>query len=201
MVEEGIEAIWYLGVPFAPVVATGLGVELVSEIALAEARGKTAVRFEQGLVFSGGEVDVGSYSGIGGLHKEEGIAGSPRRATVRPKDGPESHALPPSTHCESAAGDIDGRADRAGEEKEVGATQDQIGSSVSAHGYADDGAILASASSGETRFNIGDEVMGEVIFVSLFGLQCGIYVVGGISRGHDQDQPPRGILGNIRAIR
>ena len=69
VLEEGLEAAGDLGVPFAPVVAAGFGVELVREIVFAEARGKAAVGFEQRLLLAGGEIDVGSYGGIGGLHK------------------------------------------------------------------------------------------------------------------------------------
>src|ERR1017187_6903456 len=74
MVEEGLKAAGDLRVPFAPVVAAGFGVELVCEMALVEARGKAAIRFEQRFLLTGGEIDVGSYGGVDGLHEEEGIA-------------------------------------------------------------------------------------------------------------------------------
>ena len=63
--EQALKAAGKLGVPFAPVVPAGLGVELVIEMPFVEAGCEAAIRFEQRLLVSGGEIEKWRRGGIG----------------------------------------------------------------------------------------------------------------------------------------
>jgi hypothetical protein len=60
MLQQTLEAAWNLGVPFPPVVAARLGVELIGEMVLAEPSRKSSVGFEQRFPVSGSEIEVRS---------------------------------------------------------------------------------------------------------------------------------------------
>ena len=120
MVQEAVEAGGDLRVPFAPIVGAWPGVELVSERSGLEAGGEAADGFEERFLLAGGNEDVWSDIGVGGLDQMEWVAGEAGWTAGGAEEGTEAHALAPTPQSEAAAGDIDGGADGASEDEEVG---------------------------------------------------------------------------------
>ena len=73
MLEQAFETTGDLSVPLSPIVAAGLGVEFVGEVALLEAGCEAAVWLEQGFLLSCCQVDVWCGRGICGLDQDKRI--------------------------------------------------------------------------------------------------------------------------------
>jgi hypothetical protein len=65
MRKQALEAARKLRIPLLRIMVAGAGVKLIGESAVFEKCGKTPVRFEQNLLFAGGQVDVRCCCRIG----------------------------------------------------------------------------------------------------------------------------------------
>lgn len=91
--EQALEAGGDWGAPCGPVVAAGLGVELISEAAPAQDGRQAAIRSERRLLLSRSQIEIRRGSGVGGLDQQEAIARLPRWASPGAEDGPDSPPL------------------------------------------------------------------------------------------------------------
>lgn len=79
--------------------------------------------------------------------------------------------------------------------------QSKDDSAKAAHGDADDGAFVSRLGCRKSLLDIADEIFDDVVFVSVFWIGGGIYVIGVVAFRHDQDESVRGILRHVRVIR
>lgn len=107
VLKQGLEAVGDLGVPRGPGVSARYGVEFRGEMEGASALGESLVGFEERLILSDGEIEVGRAPGISGLDQLEGVTGEAGLASRGAEDAAESPPLADLAEGEAATGDIE----------------------------------------------------------------------------------------------
>src|ERR1700689_4107655 len=95
-------------VPLVPVVASGDGVKLVTEMTLRQQRGKFAIRRQQSFLFSAGQKEIGRGLGIGGSGQQKRIIVAPRLTSGGSKNRAVVARLMKTLEDKCPVGNVDG---------------------------------------------------------------------------------------------
>src|SRR5258707_8805981 len=87
-----------------------------------------------------------------------------------------------------AARHIQCRTESGSECKKLRMLQGEFGCSKPSHGYSNNCAFVAACCRRESAFNIGNEIVDDVIFIPVFRMFRRICVIGGIAFGHHQNE-------------
>ncbi len=142
-------------------------VEFVTEMALFKQGGKPAVCGEKTFLFAAGKVEVGDFRRIGGPCKDKGVIVMPCLAAPRAKDGAMVPPLRGPLDGKGSAWNVQRGTDSSCESESLRVAQRQVDGAKSSHGYARNCAARLTESCGEFAFNVGDQIIYDVIFVAV----------------------------------
>src|SRR5580704_11917702 len=201
VIEKAAERIVQPSIPLLPVMASGNDVEFESKLALLEKAGEAVIGGKQAFLFAAGQVEVRRFGGIHGANQHKRVIVAASCAAPRSEDRSVMPILPPAVHGKRATRHIDGRAQTAGKGEHLRMVQGEFDRSITTHRNAQDRPVRATGCRRQSTFDIFNEVVHDVVFVSILRVLRGICVVRLVGLGHDQDQAPLGKARDIRIVR
>src|SRR5207302_2679715 len=174
-------------IPLLPFVSARNDVKFVREVPLPENLGEIAIGRKQPFLVAAGEKKVGHLRRINRPGQHKRIAFAPACTVHRAENRTIVTVLPDARDRERTAGRIEGGTEAASERVQVGMAKGKFDGAKTSHRHAHDGTVRASRSRCKPGFHVDDEIVSDVILITISRTFGGVGVPGLIAVGHDQD--------------
>jgi hypothetical protein len=198
---QALEHLGQSAIPLVPIMPAGAGMKLILEPTPLQQRRKSLICGKQSLLLSAAEIQIRHRRRICGSRKNVRIVRAPCVASPPPKDLSVPPVLPHTMPGERSCWNIQCRTKPSRERVQVGMLEAQYDSSESAHRNPNDCAIRAATQNREAMLNIADQVLGDVVLISIFRASHGIHVIGRVAFRHHKNESLLRKSRHIRVIR